>query len=67
MAVFGSRPYVIFQHPGNAEISAKLWGIHEEEKRLPFAKKHQTIKWGVCSARDLISSFEEKYHSIFEQ
>jgi hypothetical protein len=64
MAVFGQSPYVIFQHPGNANVSAKLWGVQEGSEKLPFAVKNQTIEWGYAKAKLLVSSFEEKYNAI---
>jgi hypothetical protein len=59
MAVFGDKPYVIFQHPENAKISAHFWGIPKGTQRLPFGKENQIIKWNTVTVNDLIEAVEE--------
>lgn len=61
MAIFGHKPYVIFQCAENAPTSAKLWGIEVGADRLLFAREGQIIKWGETSVDSITASFEQVY------
>ena len=64
IAIFGDKPYIIFQVPENAQSSAGLYGIKVGEEKLPFAKNFQQIKWSESSVELLVESFEEIYSAI---
>ena len=66
MAIFGEKPYVLFQPDQNATYTAEVYGIDIGQAALPFALPEQTICWKIPDLDDLLFALEEKIGVITE-
>jgi len=58
MAIFGEKPYVLFQPDENAVYTAKVYGIEPGQTRLPFALPEQSICWKIPELEDLLDTLD---------
>jgi hypothetical protein len=66
MAIFGDKPYLIFQPEQNSPYTAQVYGVNIGDDRLPFAEPHQNIVWGNLTRELLFTEFEKKYNELSE-
>lgn len=61
MAIFGPKPYLIFQSNGNAHESAHVYDVPIGTARLPFAGELQRYFWGDDDLDNLLDQFQQLY------
>ena len=65
MAVFSETPYLIFQGPENAKLTAEFWGVDIGATRLPFGNPHQSVYWGETSVEVIERELERSMGNLY--